>query len=112
MARFTLRLSRIRQFGTVLSLGMAHALGFGQTVFAKVVGKTDAEGKMSFTVGLPASLVGLPIEQGNALVTLRATVSDGAGQEVKKAAAVSGGLVPFTRLRRTPWGTPGTARWA
>ncbi|MFO0572046.1 MAG: MG2 domain-containing protein [Polyangiaceae bacterium] len=56
----------------------------GETVFQKVVGKTDASGKMDFSLALPPSLVGLPLEQGNALVNLRITLTDTAGQEVKK----------------------------
>jgi hypothetical protein len=61
----------------------ASTLDVGQTVFQKVQGKTDANGKMSFSVTLPKSLVGLPIENGNASVDLRATVTDTAGQLVK-----------------------------
>lgn len=61
----------------------------GETVFAKVVGKTNASGDMSFSLKLPSSLVGLPLEQGNALLYVRTTVTDSAGQEVKKDTAVS-----------------------
>jgi uncharacterized protein YfaS (alpha-2-macroglobulin family) len=63
-------------------------LDIGETVFQKVVGKTDASGKMGFSLNLPSSLVGLPLEQGNALLTVRTTVTDTAGQEVKKDTAV------------------------
>lgn len=54
----------------------------GQTLFQKVQTKTDAAGKATFSVTLPQSLVGLPLEDGNAIVTLRAKVTDGAGQVV------------------------------
>ena len=64
-------------------------LDVGETVFQKVVGKTDSAGKMTFSLKLPASLVGLPLEQGNALVNVRATVTDTAGQEVKKETPVT-----------------------
>jgi hypothetical protein len=63
-------------------------LDVGETVFQKVVTKTDADGKASFSLKLPGSLVGLPLEQGNALVTVRATVTDTAGQQVKKDTAL------------------------
>ncbi len=56
----------------------------GETVFQKIVGKTDGNGQMSFSLQLPNSLVGLPLEQGNALLYVRATVVDTAGQQVQK----------------------------
>ncbi|MBI5534388.1 MAG: alpha-2-macroglobulin [Deltaproteobacteria bacterium] len=62
----------------------ASTLDVGETVFQKVQGKTDAEGRFPFQLTLPASLVGLPIEHGNALVNVRATVTDPAAQQVKK----------------------------
>jgi alpha-2-macroglobulin-like protein len=61
----------------------------GETVFQRVVGQTDGTGKMSFSLQLPSSLVGLPLDQGNALVNLRATVTDTAGQVVTKETAVT-----------------------
>ncbi len=64
-------------------------LDIGETVFQKVVGKTDATGKMTFSLNLPSSLVGLPLEQGNALVNVRATVTDTAGQQVTKETPVT-----------------------
>lgn len=67
----------------------------GETLFGSVVGKTDANGKMSFSLPLPKSLVGLPLEQGNALVTLRATVTDGAGQQVKRETPVAVAAAPL-----------------
>ncbi len=60
----------------------AGSFDVGQTVFQKVQTKTDPSGKATFSVKLPSSLVGLPLEDGNALVTLRATVTDSAGQAV------------------------------
>src|SRR5207244_3727924 len=66
-----------------------YTLDVGQTVFQKVVGKTDDAGKMTFTVTLPATLAGLPLEQGNALANLRVTVTDTAGQVFTKETAVT-----------------------
>jgi hypothetical protein len=48
------------------------------------VGKTDAAGHYAFTYALPKSLIGLPLEQGNALVNFHVTVADTAGQQVTK----------------------------
>lgn len=67
----------------------AATLDIGETVFQQIVGKTDGEGLFSFTIDLPDSLVGLPLERGNALVVLRATVSDTAQQEVVKETLVT-----------------------
>jgi uncharacterized protein YfaS (alpha-2-macroglobulin family) len=63
-------------------LVQASTLDIGETVFQQVQGKTDADGVFDFSVQLPSSLVGLPLEQGKALVNLRVTATDGAGQEV------------------------------
>lgn len=62
----------------------ASTLDVGQTVFQKVQGKTDANGKYAFAIQLPTSLVGLPLERGNALVHLAVKVTDTAGQEITK----------------------------
>jgi hypothetical protein len=62
----------------------ASTLDVGQTVFQKVQGKTDANGKYAFSIQLPVSLVGLPLERGNALVHLAVKVTDTAGQEITK----------------------------
>ena len=69
------------------------------------MGMTDADGKMPFKVKLPATLAGIPLQDGNALVTLRATVTDTADQEVTKelpltvaAQAVRLSLVPEATL--------------
>ena len=67
----------------------AATLDVGETVFQKVVGKTDAEGNFSFEIKLPNSLVGLPLERGNALVVLRAKVADTAQQEVTRESLVT-----------------------
>jgi hypothetical protein len=66
-----------------------YTLDIGETVFQKIVGKTDASGKMSFTLALPTSLVGLPLEQGNAIASVRVKVTDTAGQVVTKETAVT-----------------------
>jgi uncharacterized repeat protein (TIGR01451 family) len=60
----------------------ASTLDVGQTVFQTVQGKTDASGKYSFSLKLPASLVGLPLDGGKALVNLKIKVADAATQEV------------------------------
>jgi len=82
----------------------AAAMDIGQTVFQKVIGKTDAQGRYAYSVQLPAQLVGLPINDGNATIDLRVQVTDTAGQQVQqdKALTVAGkGL----RLALVPEGT-------
>ena len=74
----------------------AAALDVGEDAFARVTGKTDDEGRMSFQVKLPPVLVGLPLEQGMALVQFGVTVTDTAGQVVEKTVAV---LVSAERAR-------------
>lgn len=66
----------------------AATLDVGETIFQNVQGKTDQDGKFPFEISLPSSLVGLPLENGNAAVVLRAIVTDTAGQQVKKEAIV------------------------
>jgi uncharacterized protein YfaS (alpha-2-macroglobulin family) len=66
----------------------ASTLDVGQTVFQTVQGKTDATGRFQFQVKLPASLTGLPLEGGNAAVTLHVTITDTAGQQVEKTSLV------------------------
>jgi hypothetical protein len=67
----------------------AATLDIGQTVFAKVMGKTDGNGRYAFSVMLPTALVGLPIQSGSGLVNLAVTVTDSAGQQVKQALPVT-----------------------
>jgi uncharacterized protein YfaS (alpha-2-macroglobulin family) len=62
----------------------AATMDIGQTVFKKVIGKTDAQGHYAYSVTLPAQLVGLPINDGNAVVILRVQVTDTAGQKVQQ----------------------------
>jgi hypothetical protein len=62
----------------------ASTLDVGQTVFQTVQGKLDGSGKLSFGVKVPSSLVGLPIDNGNALVDLKVTIVDTAGQQVQQ----------------------------
>jgi uncharacterized protein YfaS (alpha-2-macroglobulin family) len=64
-------------------------LDVGENVFARVMGQTDAQGSFDFELALPATLAGIPLQDGNALVTVRATVSDTAGQEVTKELALT-----------------------
>lgn len=65
------------------------SIDVGETVFQTIVGKTNADGMLPFSLALPASLVGLPLEQGNALLAIRAEVTDGAGQKVTKHTPVT-----------------------
>ncbi len=67
----------------------ALTLDIGENVFQRVVGATDEDGKMNFTVQLPATLAGIPLQQGNALVNLRATVTDTADQAVTQEHALT-----------------------
>jgi len=62
----------------------AATMDIGQSVFQKVIGKTDAQGRYAYSVKLPAQLVGLPINDGNAVVNLHVQVTDTAGQKVEK----------------------------
>lgn len=66
----------------------AASLDVGQTTFQRILGELNAEGHYGFSVALPPSLAGLPLEQGDAAVTLTVTVADTAGQEVTKAIPV------------------------
>ncbi len=72
----------------------ALTLDIGETLFARTQGRTDADGHFSFSVTLPSSLAGLPLDQGKALVTLRATVTDSAGQVVTQDELVSIAAAP------------------
>ena len=65
------------------------ALDIGQTVFQKVIGRTDAQGRYAYAVDLPAQLVGLPINDGNATINLQVQVTDSAGQQVVQSKALT-----------------------
>jgi hypothetical protein len=67
---------------------VASTVDVGETPFATVNGKTDAQGHFAFEVTLPSVLVGLPLEQGKALVEVSAVVTDTAEQVVEKSVAV------------------------
>ncbi|MGD8861949.1 MAG: MG2 domain-containing protein [Myxococcales bacterium] len=67
----------------------ASTLDVGENVFERVMGMTDADGRMDFTITLPDALAGIPLQDGNALVNLRVTVVDTADQEVQKERAVT-----------------------
>ena len=82
----------------------ALTLDVGQNVFQQVMGMTDANGRMSFSITLPQALAGIPLQDGNALVTLRATVTDTAQQEVVKELAVTVAQNPV-RLSLVPEAT-------
>jgi hypothetical protein len=53
----------------------------GFTEFARVTGKTDAQGRFQFEQKLPDHFVGQPLEQGNALVQVSVKVTDTADHE-------------------------------
>ncbi|HKP63848.1 MAG TPA: MG2 domain-containing protein [Polyangiales bacterium] len=67
----------------------AMTLDAGSQVFQRVMGKTDDQGHWSFTIKLPEVLAGIPLQDGNALVTLRASMTDSAGQVVEKDTPVT-----------------------
>ncbi len=56
--------------------------------FAELSGKTNHEGVFEFEQPLPDYFVGLPLEQGNSLVKIEATIKDGAGHEEKSTITV------------------------
>ncbi len=62
----------------------AATIDVGRTVYQQVVGTTNASGNFEFSVGTPSTLVGLPLEQGMAVINLTVTVTDSAGQLVTK----------------------------
>ena len=80
-------------FGKLVSAGSvsveAVSLDVGETVFQQVLGQLDANGHYQFSVKLPAVLAGTSLQSGNALVNLRVTVTDSAGQKVIKNAALT-----------------------
>ncbi|WP_437738313.1 MG2 domain-containing protein [Sorangium sp. So ce1335] len=91
----------------------AASLDVGQTTFERIMGALDAEGHYGFTLTLPHSLAGLPLEQGDAAVTLTVTVADTAGQEVTKAipvkvAADAASVVLVPEARELVPGVPNT----
>ncbi|MGK4004529.1 MG2 domain-containing protein [Sorangium sp. So ce1036] len=91
----------------------AASLDVGQTTFQRIMGELDAEGHYGFSLTLPPSLAGLPLEQGDAAVTLSVTVKDTAGQEVTKAIPVKvsadgASLVLVPEARELVRGVPNT----
>ncbi|MBM4361862.1 MAG: alpha-2-macroglobulin, partial [Deltaproteobacteria bacterium] len=85
-------------FGRVLEgadvLVEGYTLDLGESLFGRAAGKTDAAGRMAFNLTLPPSLVGLPLDQGNALANLRITVTDTAGQVVTRETALTVASAP------------------
>lgn len=67
----------------------AYSLDVGTTLFQKTMGTLSADGHYDFSLTLPATLPGVPLEQGNAAVELRVTVVDSAGQKVEKSSLVT-----------------------
>jgi len=66
-----------------------YSVDVGTTLFQKTMGTLSAEGRYDFSLALPASLPGLPLQQGNAAIELRVTVTDSAGQKVEKSRLVT-----------------------
>ena len=71
--------------------------------FAEVSGKTNDEGFFEFEQVLPDYFVGLPLEQGNSLVKIEASITDGAGHEEKSTITVPVADQPL-RLLAVPEG--------
>ena len=67
---------------------VASKLDVDWTTFQELSGKTDDEGKWAFSLTLPPSLVGLPLEDGGALVQLAVTATDTADQVVERSVAL------------------------
>jgi hypothetical protein len=67
----------------------AATMDIGLTVFQKVIGKTDAQGRYVYSAKLPAQLVGLPINDSNAAINLSVQVTDTAGQQVMQEQTVT-----------------------
>ncbi|GMV39702.1 MAG: hypothetical protein AMXMBFR64_14180 [Myxococcales bacterium] len=63
---------------------VAQSYDVSWSTFQEVSGTTNADGHYGFTLTLPPSLVGLPLEGGDALVQLIVTVTDKAEQVVEK----------------------------
>lgn len=79
-------------FGKVVTgsvLVQAYSLDVGETMFQQVMGSLDASGHYDFSLTLPRTLPGLPLDQGNAAIELRVTVTDSAGQTVQKSQEVT-----------------------
>jgi hypothetical protein len=70
-------------------LVQAYSLDVGETMFQQVMGSLDANGHYDFSLSLPSTLPGLPLDQGNAAIELRVTVTDSAGQSVQKSLPVT-----------------------
>ncbi len=66
----------------------AATLDVGRNVYQQVMGTTNDEGRFEFSVSTPETLVGLPLEQGLALINLTITATDTAGQVVAKEVLV------------------------
>ncbi len=79
-------------FGKAVSgsvLVAAYSLDVGETMFQQVLGSLDASGHYDFALHVPSTLPGLPLDQGNAAIELRVTVTDSAGQVVQKSLPVT-----------------------
>ena len=71
------------------------SLDVGATALGRIVGKSDASGHFTYSYALPKSLIGLPLQQGNALINLHITVTDSAGQVVTKDQVVTVAAQPL-----------------
>lgn len=66
----------------------AATVDVGVNVYQQVMGQMDENGRYQFSIETPQALVGLPLEQGLAVVSLRVTATDTAGQQVVKESLV------------------------
>jgi len=66
--------------------------------FGTVEGDLDGKGHFEFTQPVPSSLVGLPLEQGNALVRVEATVIDTADHRERSSTSVPVAREPITLI--------------
>ncbi|MHB9133862.1 MAG: MG2 domain-containing protein [Armatimonadota bacterium] len=77
--------------GATVSIAGVAGAGINVRPFAMAKGNTSAEGKFAFRLPLPARLYGSPATGGNAVVTVKATVTDAGGhvQEISRDYPVS-----------------------
>jgi hypothetical protein len=79
-------------FGKVVSgdvVVQAYSVDVGSTLFQQTMGSLNTDGHYDFSITLPAVLPGVPLNQGNAAIELRVSVTDSAGQKVDKSSLVT-----------------------
>lgn len=82
----------------------AATLDIGRNVYQRVMGQTNAAGSFEFSLNTPSTLVGLPLEGGQAVIQLDVTVTDTAGQQVSATTLVRVAQHPI-ELSLVPEGT-------